>query len=95
MKKGAADYLEKPINFDELQIRMDKIANLKKILKNAKDIEEAMNVTEHQASATIQDLEMQVVSLREALDKVETILRDDQKSEDVRIDEALEAISES
>jgi DNA-binding NtrC family response regulator len=33
MKKGAADYLQKPINFDELFLRLDKISNLKKLAR--------------------------------------------------------------
>lgn len=95
MKKGAADYLEKPVNFDELQIRMDKIANLKSIMRCAQDIEQAMTVTEQEASTTIQNLEMKVARLQETLDKVELILRDGDKNEDQRIDEALNFIAES
>ena len=33
MKKGAVDYLQKPINFDELLLRLDKIRNLKMLIK--------------------------------------------------------------
>jgi DNA-binding NtrC family response regulator len=33
MKKGAVDYLEKPINFDELFIRLEKIQNIKNMKK--------------------------------------------------------------
>lgn len=95
MKKGAADYLEKPINFDELLIRIEKISNLKNILLNAREIDEAMSVTEREASATIQDLEMNVVKLRELLDKVELILRDYEVDEDQRITNALQALSET
>lgn len=95
MKKGAADYLEKPINFDELFLRMDKIANLKTILRSAKDIEHAMTVTEAEAASTIQNLEITVVRLREALDSVETTLRDIRLSEDERISQAITILSES
>ena len=35
MKKGAADYLQKPINFDELSLRLEKIQNIKHLMKNA------------------------------------------------------------
>lgn len=93
MKKGAADYLEKPINFDELFLRMDKIANLKSILRSAKDIEQAMSVTESEAAATIQHLEMTVVKLQNTLDKIETVLRDQHKGEDERISEAIEILA--
>ena len=93
MKKGAADYLEKPINFDELFLRMDKIANLKSILKSAKDIEQAMSVTESEAASTIQNLEMTVVKLQTRLDTLETLLRDSTVSEDERIAEAIEILA--
>lgn len=95
MKKGAADYLEKPINFDEMFLRMEKISNLKSILRNAQDISQALNVTETEASTTIQNLEMQVSKIRAALDKVENILRDDYKAEDLRIEQALKVIAEN
>lgn len=94
MKKGAADYLEKPINFDELFLRMEKISNLKSILRNAQDISQAMTVTENEASATIQNLEMRVTQMQEALDEVENILRDEYKTEDMKIEEALKILSE-
>jgi DNA-binding NtrC family response regulator len=92
MKKGASDYLEKPINFDELLLRMDKIANLKTILKNAQDLEQAMTVTEHEASATIQNLEVKISTLQETLDKVDSVLRDSIMSEGEKIDTALDII---
>lgn len=95
MKKGASDYLEKPINFDELFLRMDKIANLKTILRSAQDIQQAMNVTETEAASTIQHLEITVVRMREVLDKIETVLRDSERSEDDRITEAIELLSET
>ncbi len=94
MKKGANDYLEKPINFDELFLRIDKIANMQTILRSAQDLRIAMDTTTDVASSTIQMLEMQVVKLQESLDKVETILRDDQVADDDKIDKALDIITE-
>jgi len=93
MKKGAADYLEKPINFDELFLRLDKIANLKTILRSAKDIEQAMSVTESEAAATIQNLELTVIQLHEAIDRAESVLRDDGKDLEQRIAEAIALLS--
>ena len=93
MKKGAADYLEKPINFDELFLRMDKIANLKSILKSAKDIGQAMSITEAEAASTIQNLEMTVAKLQTRLDEVETVLRDHTKAEDERIANAIDILT--
>ncbi len=49
MKKGAHDYLEKPINFDELFLRLDKIGNVKTIYKSAMDLRLALNKTEGEA----------------------------------------------
>ncbi|WP_163339230.1 response regulator [Desulfopila sp. IMCC35008] len=94
MKKGAADYLEKPINFDELLLRMEKITNLKNILRNAQDLGQAMTVTETEAASTIQDLEMRVTKIQAVLDQVETILQNDYDSEDVRIQKALGTLAE-
>ncbi len=95
MKKGAADYLEKPINFDELFLRLDKIANLKTIVRSAKDIEQAMSVTESTASATIQDLEMAVARKQTAIDAAEDVLSDASLPEDERITRALNILAES
>ncbi len=95
MKKGAYDYLEKPINFDELFLRIDKIANIQTILRNAQDLQIAMDTTENVASSTIQNLEMRVAQLQDSLDKVETMLREDQLPDDIKIHKALEIIAES
>lgn len=95
MKQGANDYLEKPINFDELFLRLDKIANVQSILKNARDLQDAMSTTENEASSTIQLLELEATRLREHLDNVETVLQDDTLSDEDRIYRALEIIVQS
>jgi two-component system, OmpR family, response regulator len=92
MKKGASDYLEKPINFDELFLKIDKISNVQTIFKNAQDLQYAMDITEHAASETIQALEMKASELQGVLDEVENILRNDQESEESRIALALNKI---
>jgi len=74
MKKGAADYLQKPINLDELMLRLEKIGNLRSLLKNASDLREAMDVTERNAGQTIQDMEMTVSRLRGKLSEVRDAL---------------------
>ena len=93
MKKGAADYLEKPINFDELFLKLDKIANLKTILRSAQDLQQAMDTTENVASQTIQDLEMRVAGLQGRIDAIETILLDTNEDEDIRIAKALSLLA--
>jgi two-component system, OmpR family, response regulator len=93
MKKGAVDYLEKPINFDELFLRLNKIKNVKGILKNALDLQQAMDVTEHTASETIQNLEILASQLQSLLDDVENILRTEGQDAEGRILEALNKIA--
>ena len=70
MRKGAADYLQKPINHDELMLRLEKISSMKALIKNAGDLREAMDVTEHNAATTIQNLEMEISRLNRKLSEV-------------------------
>ncbi|HFQ90700.1 MAG TPA: response regulator, partial [Desulfobulbus sp.] len=77
MKKGAVDYLEKPINFDELFLRLDKIAQMRALIRNAGDLREAMDVTEASAAQTIQQLEITAGDLQLRLDRVREILADE------------------
>ncbi len=95
MKKGAVDYLEKPINFDELFLRLDKIANMQTILRSAQDLQLAMDTTENAASETIQNLEMQVEKMRQTLDQIDYILRDDSLADYDKISQAVDIISQS
>ncbi|MBU1564347.1 MAG: response regulator [Proteobacteria bacterium] len=95
MKKGAVDYLEKPINFDELFLRLDKIANMQTILRSAQDLQVAMDTTETAASETIQNLEMQVTKMRQALDEIENILRDEELADYNKIAMALDIVTQS
>ncbi|MEE4240171.1 MAG: response regulator [Desulfopila sp.] len=93
MKKGAIDYLEKPINFDELFLRIEKIVNVKSIMRNALDIHEAMGTTEQAASRTIQDLEVIAAKLQQRLDLVENELRDSTKDPESRIAASLDILA--
>lgn len=77
MKKGAADYLEKPINFTELFLRLERIATMRGILRSAEDLRQAMDVTESTAATTIQDLEIVAGTLQDKMDSIETILTSD------------------
>jgi len=76
MKKGAADYLEKPVNFDELFLRLEKINELRSLIRNADDLRNAMEVTESNAAQTIGDLELRVSDLQLKLDTMEEIIMD-------------------
>jgi two-component system OmpR family response regulator len=74
MKKGAVDYLQKPINFDELFLRLEKIQNLKHLMKNASDLREAMEITEQTSGETIQNLEMIVAEMENRLNHIRSVL---------------------
>jgi two-component system, OmpR family, response regulator len=91
MKKGAADYLQKPINFDELFLRLEKIQNLKHLMKNATDLREAMQITEQASSETIQNLELMVADLEMRLASIQAILTQKDLSLEKRIQKALAA----
>lgn len=93
MKKGAADYLQKPINFDEVFLRLDKISNLKKLVKNADDLREAMDVTEYNAARTIQQLEMMVSKLDGKLAEIKSVLDNQNIDANERVETALEMLS--
>lgn len=94
MKKGAADYLQKPINFDELFLRLDKIRNLKMLIKNASDLREAMDVTEKTSAETIQDLELTVAALKEQIAATKAVLAKADMDPATRIRQALEHLKE-
>lgn len=93
MKKGAIDYLEKPINFDELFLRIDKIVSVRALMQNARDIHEAMDVTEQAASETIQELEIMAAGLQQRLDLVENELRNTDVDPETRIAKALDVLA--
>jgi two-component system, OmpR family, response regulator len=94
MKKGAGDYLQKPINFDELFLRLDKIRNLKMLVKNASDLREAMDVTEKTSAETIQDLEIMVADLNGRLAATRGTLLGQDKDPETRIRLALKCLGE-
>lgn len=90
MKKGATDYLQKPINFDELFLRLAKIQNLKHLMKNAIDLREAMDVTEQASRDTIQNLEMVVADYEQRIESIRNILERSDISCQERIEQALD-----
>jgi len=93
MKKGAHDYLEKPINFDELFLRLDKIGNVKTIYKSAMDLRLALSKTEGEAAQTIQALEMLNSKLQQSLEDIATVLSAESSSAEDNIADALAIIS--
>ncbi|MDO8947063.1 MAG: response regulator [Desulfocapsaceae bacterium] len=94
MKKGAADYLEKPINFDELFLRLEKIANVQSIMRNALDLSQAMDTTESAAAVTIQNLEIRTAVLQSRIESIISILRDEQTPPYERIYKVLDLLTD-
>lgn len=92
MKKGAVDYLEKPIHFDELFLRLEKIREVRSLQKSAGDLREAMQVTENSAAQTIQDLEIINSTLLIKLNEVEEILAEYNQDAETRIERALRVL---
>lgn len=90
MKKGAVDYLEKPINFDELLMRLQKVRNTTALIKNASDLREAMNVTEQTSAETIQHLELLSAEYLERLERIQAILKDEDLSPADKVKQALD-----
>ena len=85
MKKGAVDYLEKPVNFDELFLRLEKIAQLKSLVRSADDLRNAMDITESSAAQTIQNLEITAADLQLKLDTIDDILKSDTLADEKKI----------
>ena len=93
MRKGAADYLQKPVNFYELILRIEKIKNFKKLVKNAQDLLEAMDVTEQNAAETIQHLEMNVAELKSVVSEIRQVVMCQSIDAGKCIDRVLDIIS--
>jgi two-component system, OmpR family, response regulator len=93
MKKGAADYLQKPVNIDEMLLRLGRIRELRALLKDAGDLREAMDVTEKTAGNTIQRLELMVVDLDNKLKRVKDILAREDHDVSQRVSMALRILT--
>jgi two-component system OmpR family response regulator len=89
MKKGATDFLTKPINFDELIIKLNKIDDVRALAKAARDLRNAMDVTEKSASDTIQELEVMISDLKTTFSEVRGVLTEPGAQSEDRIDKAL------
>jgi DNA-binding NtrC family response regulator len=92
MKKGAADYIEKPINFDELILRLDRISDMKSVMEDAVTVREAMDLTEQAAARTIQDLEIAVSNLQQTCSAIKETLSSQNLDAQERVRLALEML---
>ena len=93
MKKGADDYLQKPIHLDELAIKIGRVRDLNMLVRDTQDLREAMDVTESTAAETIRELDSRLSDLQFRLDKLREILTGD-STPDHRIVQALEILTE-
>ena len=93
MKNGAFDYLQKPINFHELTLRIEKIRSYKQLVKNAQDLREAMDVTEVNAAQTIQNLEMTVTNLENTLFEIKKVIMNKNIDQGTRINRVISMIA--
>ena len=93
MKKGAVDYLQKPINFDELVLRLEKINAIKSLAKDANDLREAMDVTEITAAQTIQSQELMISELYDKFSEIKGILSKRDIEYKKRINSAIDILS--
>ena len=95
MKKGAHDYLQKPLSIDELRLKLDNLRVARFLNKDVADLREAADVIEHNAAETIQRLEQMVAQLKEANEKAARVLQQDSMALQDRIGQALEALAEA
>ena len=93
MKKGAADYLQKPINMEEVILRLGRVAKIKSLAKNAGDLREAMGITEKNAGETIQTLELAVSELEHKLSDIKELLEGGNGDADSIVDSALRLLT--
>jgi DNA-binding NtrC family response regulator len=94
MKKGAVDYLVKPVKRAELALRLDNIAASKRLVKEALDLREAITVTEENAERTIREQEFLIADLRLRFEQLRKVIADKALAPGERIIRALELLRE-
>lgn len=95
MKDGASDYLEKPINFDELLLRLEKIHEVNSLVRNAQDLRSAMDTTEQEAAQTIQRQEIELARQRQILRDLADILQEEGGDDGRRVERALDLLNKN
>ena len=93
MKQGAFDYLQKPIDFEELDIILERIAGLRQLRRESGELRQAMEITEHNAAETIGRLEMEVARLQTALENISRCLRQPDASAPEKLGEMASLLS--
>ena len=93
MKKGATDYLVKPIRRVELKLRLDNIAVNRQIVKEALDLREAISTTEENAENTIKQQEWLIADQQNAIANLRKTLTDEALTAEERIARALRLLA--
>ncbi len=94
VKKGASDYLLKPLDLTDILFRVQKISSLKCLLKDSMDLRMAIDTTEQSSSETIQELEMTLADFCQACCKMKKILSDESLGKEERIRKASDLLNE-
>ena len=95
MQKGAIDYLQKPVNLEELDMRLKKIALVNSLSKSTDELQTAMEVTERTAAETIKNLEDMIINLQSLCSKVVRLLLDERVEAHKRIPQAIKLLEKA
>jgi len=93
MRKGATNYIQKPVNFYELMLQLDKISSFNRLARSSAEMREALDVTEQNAAQTIQDLEMAVDRLQGIVEEAVRILAKQNLAPDKRVELARQVLA--
>lgn len=92
---GAVDYLQKPVNLEELNIRLQKLSLMKSLKHSTDELQTAMDVTERSASETIKNLEDMVIGLQGVCAQAIDVLLDERMEMQERIGRAVEILKKA
>ncbi len=89
VKRGATDFVQKPLNFDELMVRLDKINKARELNEYSEDLRESMDVSEKGSAETIRDLEIMIYELQTKSSEIKHVLSDESVDAQTRIQKAI------
>lgn len=92
---GAVDYLQKPVNLEELNIRLKKMSLMKSLKQSTDELQTAMDVTEKCAAETIKNLEDMVIDLQSVCAEAIDTLLDERAALQERIGRAVEVLKKA
>jgi len=94
MKRGATDYMQKPIHFADLDLRLQRAIEYRQMLDETSHLTEAIKVTDRIASETIAQLENGLGVLRDRIQQARATLVNDSNTPQARIEAALRVLAE-